>query len=159
MASNLIAAVDAVLSADATLVAILTGGIYDSRSLGASFINETDTPSAYGTLTGSNGLVQLKPCCVISPSSGPTSVGVCGRQEWLRIGVYEKSGYANTEAALDRIHTLLNDTSIRLDDGRAYEVEHIDTPFRAATDESIMTGSGKPASYEAARYRCTTVWA
>lgn len=159
MASNLIAAIDAVLSADATLVAILTGGVYDSRSLGAAFINETDTSAAYGTLANSGGLVQLKPCCVISPSSGPTTVGVCGRQEWVRIGVYEASGYANTEAALDRIHTLLNDTSIRLDDGRAYEVEHMDTPFRAATDDTIMTGTGGPASYEAARYRCTTVWA
>lgn len=158
MASNLLAAIDAVLTADATLVATLTGGIYDTRTLGASFINETDTPSAYETLASSGGLKQLKPCAVISPSSGPTTIDYCGRQEWVRIGVYEKSGYANTETALDRIHVLLNDTTIVLDDGRSYDVQHVDTPFRCQTDETIMTGSGKPASYEAARYVCTTVW-
>jgi hypothetical protein len=53
---------------------------------------------------------------------------------------------------------LLNDTTVAIDGGKDYEVEHIDTPFRAATDASVMTGTGKPASYEAARYRCTTVW-
>jgi len=161
MASDLVSSVEAVLEADATLVAILTGGIYTSRALGAAFINETDTPSAYGALAASGGVVQLRPCCVITPSSGPTSVGAagCGRQEWLRIGVYDKQGYVNTEAALDRIHTLLHDTNINLTDGRSYCVEHVDTPYRAATDDTIMTGTSYPASHEAARYVCTTSWA
>lgn len=159
MATSLLAAIEAVLEADATLVAILTGGVYNSRDLGAAFINETDTPAAFGTLASSGGLVQLKPCAVVSASSGPTPVDVCGRQEWVKIGVYDKSGYANTEAALDRIHALLNDTTVTLTNGANYEVEHIDTPFRTATDDTVMTGTGKPASYEAARYRCTTTWA
>lgn len=160
MAGNVLAAVEAVLEADATLMAILTGSVYTSRSLGTRFINETDTATAYETLAGSGGVKQLKPCCVITPSSGPTPIGAagCDRREWLRIGCYERTGYANTEAALDRIHALLHDTYISLDDGRTLHIEHVDTPWRAAEDDTVMTGTGSKASYEAARYAVVTSW-
>lgn len=160
MAADIQSAIEAVLEADGTLVAILTGGVYTSRSLGTRFLNETDTPSAYETLDDSGGLQQLLPCCVITPSTGPTPVGAagCSRREWVRIGCYEGEGYVNTEAALDRIHTLLHDTWVTLDSGERIHIEHVDTPWRAAEDDTVMTGTSYPASYEAARYTVVSSW-
>ena len=158
MAGDLTTALHDVLAADATLMALLTGGIYTTRTLGTRFISEAQTPSAYAA--GAGGIVRLKPCCVVTPSGGAMSMGAagCGRQEWVRIGVYDAEGYATTEAALDRVRALLHDTNVDLTDGRSYDVQHVDTPYRAAEDDSVVSGTGRAAAYEAARYVCTTVW-
>ena len=160
MAATVTQAIMAVLQADSTLAGIVTGGIYSVRANDKAPINEVDTPSAYAELAASGGLKQLLPCMVVSPSSGPDSVGACGtgRREWFRIGVYERTGYANCEAALDRVHTLLHDTEIVLTDNRNINVELVDTPFRGSSDPTIQTGDDRPASYEAARYTCVTCW-
>lgn len=160
MAATVTQALLATLQADATLAAILTGGIYTTRANENAPINETDTPSAYEELAASGGLKRLLPCMVISPFSGPNSEGATGmgRREWFRLGVYERDGYVNCESALDRVHTLLHGETIALDDGRQIDVELVDTPFRGQVDPTIETGDDRPASYEAARYTCVTAW-
>lgn len=149
-----------ILDGDATLSATLTGGVYYVRSDDKAPINEDDTAGAYEEVPGSNGVKRLLPCAVITPSNGPDPVNETGsdRIEWYRIGVYEREGYANCEAALDRIHTLLHHVWDDLDDGRGVRFEHVGTPFRGQTDDTIETGDDRPASYEAARYACVTSW-
>lgn len=160
MAATVTQALLAVLQADATLAAIVTGGIYSIRASDKAPINENDTPNAYAELASSGGVKQLLPCMVLSPSSGPNSEGAagCGRREWYRVGAYERSGYVNCEAALERVHVLLHDTAIALDDGRNVDVQLVDTPIRGDIDDTIETGDDRPASYEAARYTCVTAW-
>ena len=153
-----------VLQADATLTAIVaSANIYTSGSLGGSFINETDTEDAYETIADSGGVQRLKPCVVITRSTGPDpipegSTGY-GRAEWLNVGAYDRDDYADTQSMLERIHTLLHDTWQALTDGRSFHVEHVDTPTREETDDSIPTGTARQASYEMARYLCVTEWA
>ncbi len=152
------------LQADATLTAIVAAAnIYTSGSLGGSFINETDTPNAYETIASSGGVKRILPVVVITRSTGPDPVPAestgFGRAEWFYLGAYDRDDHTDTNAMLERIHAVLHDQWFALADGRSFHVEHIDTPTREQTDDTIATGTDRPASYEMARYLCVTEWA
>ena len=161
MATTAIETVRATLAADATLVAIATGGVYSMNGSGRAPINEIDTPSVYAT-DATSGIPIMLPCIVLSVTTeaviGPVGIG---RQEWLRVSAYDPAtGYGNTSAMLNRVHTLLHDTHIALTNGAWIHTDHVDTPYRVDVDETIETGycGRKGASMEASRYTMTTGW-
>ena len=161
MATTSIETVRDTLAADATLVAIATGGVYSMNGSGRAPVNETDTPTVYAT-DATSGIPIMRPCIVLSVTTeavvGPTGIG---RQEWLRVSAYDPAvGYANTSAMLARVHTLLHFQHLSLTSGNWIHLEHIDTPYRVDVDETIETGQGgrKGASMEASRYTMVTGW-
>lgn len=162
MATTAIETVRATLAADATLVAIATGGVVSMHGSGRAPINEEDTPDVY-VEDADSGVMVMRPCVVLSvtaePVIGPTGIG---RQEWLRVSAYDPAGgYANTQAMLVRIHNLLHYQHIALTNGNWIHLEHVDTPYRVDVDETIETGYGgrRGPSMEGARYTMVTGWA
>lgn len=158
MAANIPQAIEAVMEADATLMAILTGGVYTERGDGRAPVSPADTPSAYST-DATSGVIELKPCAVLRTEADvPDGPAWCGQRTTLRIGVYQKEGYTSTAAALARIHALLHNGFTTLDNGHNVHLFKLDTPIRESFDESIEGGEGRRAgvSYEAARYVCVT---
>lgn len=95
------------MDADATLLAILTGGVYAAGSLGLLGITRETTPSAFD----SNGY--LKPCALVRqrPLIPDLQVvdftaQVASAAQVTEIYVYEDSGYTNIDSALSRLYTL-----------------------------------------------------
>lgn len=100
--------IEAVLEADVTLMAILTGGVYTAGALGLGGINRQDTAVAF-----SNGYLQ--PCALVKQRSFvPDGVvvdhttGHASAARVIEIYVYEDAGYTNIDGALARIFTLLH---------------------------------------------------
>ena len=157
MATKVPQAVEAVLEADATLMAILTGGVYTERGDGRAPVSPADTPTAYST-DATSGVIEILPCAVIRTEADvPDGLTGHAQRTTLRIGVYERQGYASTGAALARIHTLLQNAFTTLDNGHNVHTFLLDR-IRESFDESIEGGEGRRAgvSYEAARYVCVT---
>lgn len=158
MAATIPQAIEALLEADATLMAILTGGVYTERGDGRAPVSPADTPTAYST-DSTSGVVELKPCCVIRTEAdvadGPAN---CGERKTVRIGMYQKEGYGSTSSALDRVRVLLDNGFAQLDGGRTVHLWYLDAPFRESFDDSIEGGEGRRegVSYEAARYVAVT---
>lgn len=104
-----VSAAKAVLEADATLVALATGGIYDYAETGPDGISRTATPSAFD----SNEIIRP---CILLKSRGATPDGALtdeGTQylsvrEPLEAWFYEDTGYSNIEAMRNRVYTLLH---------------------------------------------------
>lgn len=158
MATTIPQAIEAVLEADATLMATLTGGVYTERGDGRAPINPTDTAAAYSTDVTS-GVVELLPCCVIrTEASVPDGSGWHAQRVTLRIGVYQKEGYGSTQTALARIRALLHNGFTTLTNGHNVHIYWLDDIARESFDDSIEGGEGKRegVSYEAARYVCVT---
>lgn len=95
------------MDADAPLLAILTGGVYVSGSLGLLGITRETTPSAFDA----NGY--LKPCALVRqrPHIPDLQVvdftaQVASATQVVEIYVYEDSGYTNIDSALSRLYTL-----------------------------------------------------
>ncbi len=158
MATTIPQAVETVLEADATLMAILTGGVYTERGDGRAPVSPADTPTAY-TTDATSGVVELLPCAVIRTEAdvadGPAW---CGQRTTVRIGVYQKEGYASTGPALARIHALLHNGFTTLTNGHNVHMFWLDNIARESFDDSIEGGEGRRegVSYEAARYVCVT---
>lgn len=158
MATTIPQAVEAVLEADATLMAILTGGVYTERGDGRAPISPADTPTAY-TTDATSGVVELNPCAVLrveaDVADGPAW---CGQRTTLRVGVYQKEGYGSTGSALARISALLHNGFTTLTNGHNVHMFWLDNVIREGYDDSIEGGEGKRegVSYEAARYVCVT---
>lgn len=158
MSATIPGAVEAALEADATLMAILTGGVYTERGDGRAPVSPADTPTAYST-DATSGVKELLPCCVIrteaETADGPAW---CGQRTTVRVGVYQKEGYTSTAAALNRIRALLHNAFLTLDSGHNLHTYWLDNPFRESFDDSIEGGEGRRegVSYEAARYVCVT---
>src|SRR5574343_1355685 len=97
--ASLRGAVKALLAADATLAATLTGGVYDRRRL-----SRTLTPDAYDSTTG-----KLKPCAVVTISSEAAAERALAEYQteadYVVVYVYEPRGnhYAAIDTAKDRI--------------------------------------------------------
>jgi len=103
----------AVLEADATLVALATGGIYDYAETGPDGISRTGTPGAFD----SNEIVE--PCILLKsrggvPDGALTDEGTqyLSVREALEVWFYEDTGYSNIEAMRDRVYTLLHATQL-----------------------------------------------
>lgn len=115
MATYLRDAVKTLLEADDTLMAILTGGIYDRGE-----ISRTETPDAWDADRGT-----LKPCAVLTMGTvSPRAPFDDAATAFLQIYFYEKSGYDNIEDAMDRVYTLLHIQQVTIDPGFVYEIRH-----------------------------------
>jgi hypothetical protein len=117
--ATLRSAVKALLAADTTLMAILTGGLYDRRG-----ISRQSTPAAYGA-TG-----QIEPCAVITLSSdsrlGPAEMAT--EEDFFNVYLYEAEGnhYAAIDPAKDRIKLLLDRQTVTVTTGNVIEVRYAD---------------------------------
>lgn len=90
------------MEADATLMAILTGGVYTSSEAGRDGITRTDTPDAFDTYLLPCALVKqrgLIPDGVVSDTIEQLASTVQVVEIWL----YEDSGYANIDLALAQL--------------------------------------------------------
>jgi hypothetical protein len=155
MAADVAGAIFAVLQGDAALAALATGGGYHIDKIGSggpdkSPINPEDTPTAY-SLT--NGIAFLKPCYTVR-TQGRNSQGLAQFAVTVEVRVYERQGYQNTRAMLDRIYRLLDAGrgTVVSSGGKGYVVTH-STDLTGMMDDSVISGGGKRgASLEAATY-------
>lgn len=107
--SSTLSSAKTILEADATLVALATGGIYDWNETGRMGINRNNanTSAAY-----SNGVIQ--PCILLKlRTSVPfgeiadDAAQVTGARDMLEVWGYQDSGYTTIDSMLDRVYTLL----------------------------------------------------
>jgi hypothetical protein len=103
-----------VLDDDATLGALLTGGVYDAGEL-----TRQDTPSAFDSNK------EILPCALMQVESevpfGPFDTS---SREFVVIRFYQRRGYATIDAALARVFDLLNRQ--RVEDEGVWEIRHVD---------------------------------
>jgi len=104
-----LSAAKAILEADATLLAIATGGVWDFDETGRLGLSRTLTPAAFDA----NGLV--KPCVLLKlRSSTPDHVlqddagQYSSLVEMLEVWFYEDTGYAHIETMRERVYALLH---------------------------------------------------
>ena len=123
--ATLRSAVVAVLEGDATLLATLTGGIYDRRG-----INRTLTPDAYDMTT-----LALKPCAVVTTGTSlQTDAGgerdsTPFEQQFFQVWLYEEEGnaYAAIDVAADRVKALLHDQTVTVTTGGVHHIKFADS--------------------------------
>lgn len=117
--STLRQAVISLLENDATLMAILTGGVYDRRE-----ISRTLTPAAYSVVGA------LKPCAVVTlevtTPLGPAEFDF--ETVYFQVWLYEEAGnhYAAIDPARDRVRALLHRQSVTITNGCVHEIRHAD---------------------------------
>lgn len=103
-------AITAVLSEDATLLATLTGGVFNSDDFEMHEGAGADIPR------DSTGFV--KPFAILrfreAVAVGPVSINA--KTQTLEIYVYQDAGYDKIQTAFNRIYTLLQDQYITSDD-------------------------------------------
>lgn len=121
MTTTLRQAVISLLEADATLMAILTGGVYDRREISRAL-----TPAAYSATTGA-----LKPCAVvtISTTTPETIPDRPFEQVVFQVWLYEEPGnhYAAIGPAADRVRALLHTKTVAITGtGAVHEIRHAD---------------------------------
>lgn len=158
------------LAADATFMAILTGGLYlvdepDHASVGAGAqqhpINPESadnggTPGAYETVSGGS-VKRLKPCGLITTSTETTSQSGEGRQTFVHLYLYDRIGYARTRAARQRARVLLHNQRV-LVGTKGVELYH-ENDLTNSADDSLVGGDGKrPCSMERSAYRGVGRW-
>lgn len=95
------------MDADATLMAILTGGVFVSGSLGPLGIARNTAPTAF------DGNGYLEPCALVRQRAQIADLQVVDQiaqaasaTQVVEIYVYEDSGYTNIDSALSRLFTL-----------------------------------------------------
>lgn len=95
------------MTGDTALMAILTGGVYQSGVVGEDGITRGATPAAFDT----NGW--LEPCCLLKQRGRvPTSevvdylAQVVSTNQVVEVWLYEDSGYTNIDAAVNRLYAL-----------------------------------------------------
>lgn len=108
------AAVADILRGDVTLMALLTGGVYDTAQIDPSMAAPTPF-DAYGRVRPS-ALVRNE----VAVAAGPR-----GRAEraYVLVFFYDAAGYETINAALDRTKALLHERRLG---GNAYAVRHVD---------------------------------
>jgi len=97
-----------ILHADATLLALATGGVWSFEQTGEKGINRTLTPSAFDSF----GLV--KPCVLVSARAANPGYNVqdddgqyTDVRQVVECYLIQDSGYATIESMANRIYTLL----------------------------------------------------
>lgn len=110
-------AVATLLSADATLLALLTGGIHG----GADEISRQETPTAFDA----NG--ELRPCLLIKDSTlTPDASTIPGAaRHVLRLFYYQPAGVATIAAARARVYALLHRQRVTVSGVRVIELDHL----------------------------------
>lgn len=107
-----LASAKTLLEADATLLALATGGIWDWDETGRMGINRTNTPAAFV-----NGIIQ--PCLLVKLASSvpfgeiaDDAAKLVSVREMLEVWAYQDAGYATIKSMLDRVYTLLQGTQL-----------------------------------------------
>lgn len=116
-------AVVALLAADVTLMATLTGGVYDRRMIGRS----KDNPPY-----DSRG--SLEPCAVVTTGTslqahpGGEREGRPFEQQFFQVWLYEEEGnaYAAIDIAADRLKALLYGQTVSVSPGGVHHIRFAD---------------------------------
>ena len=104
-----------ILTADATLMALLTGGVHT----GMQEISRQDTPSAF------DANMEILPCALIKIGTEiPRGPYMRSTQTVIHIYFYQRTGNATIESAMDRTYDLLHDTRIG---ARTFAILHDNT--------------------------------
>jgi hypothetical protein len=105
--STALAAAKTILEADATLLALATGGVYDYDETGRMGINRTNTTAAF-----SSGIIQ--PCILLKLRTSVPFGDIAddaaqkvGARDMLEVWAYQDNGYSTIKSMLDRVYTLL----------------------------------------------------
>lgn len=107
------------LSGDATLMAILLGGIHTT-----SEISRQGTPTAFDSTTK-----ELLPCGLVKLSTSVPSGGLPNTERLtVRIWLYQRTGFDSIEPAARRIYALLHKVRLAPSDGAVgvWEILHAD---------------------------------
>lgn len=114
----MIEAVYAFLIADATLMAILTGGLWNALTVGE--ISRQNTPGAF------NGGGEILPCGLIKDETiTPWGPNLNSARSYFVIYLYQNFSYAQIDLARKRIYTLLHRNKVVPTDGTGlYQILH-----------------------------------
>lgn len=135
-------AVVTALTGDATLLATLTGGVYDGRTV--QEISRQNTPSAY------DAWLDLKPCALVrGESQTPWGPLQHSTRLYVTVWLYQQSGYTAIEAARERIYDLLHRNQLSTTEG-IFDVRH-------ANDLTGLEVAELPAAMAVCRYYVTAV--
>ena len=114
--TTFIAAVRAALEVDATLIAIATGGIWDTEETGRDGL----TPDMIQDADS----VVIKPALFLKESTraefGEADATIKAERWFLEIYGYQHTGYATIAAMLDRVKTLLNRQQVQFTEPADY---------------------------------------
>ena len=122
---SLSADIKAILQADATLVAIVTGGIHDAVE-----IRQDLTPGAFDATTK-----EIKPCLLVRTGNEVSRVNkVYAVNTPLTLYFYQRSGFGSIDSALARVHTLLAGKHVA--GSRVWEIR-FNTEIARTTDEAL----------------------
>lgn len=126
------------LEADGSLMALLTGGVFDADDVfGREGIDSVNAPYEADEVT-------LKPFAAIRwGGSNPTGPSVIqAAMESVTIYVYQHQGYATIDAALSRIKALLNHQFVTADDR---QLAYFMTPQKGPefAEEALMWAPGR----------------
>lgn len=105
--SDTLANAKTLLEADATLLALATGGVWDWDETGRMGINRTNTSTAF-----TDG--KIKPCILLKLGSSvpfgdiaDDENKIVGARDRLEVWAYQDNGYNTINAMLARVYTLL----------------------------------------------------
>lgn len=123
----------AVLTTDAMLTGILTGGIYRAKE-----ISRQTTPAAYDANR------ELRPCALVrQETTTPWGPHDHSGRVYVTVWFYQRDGYAQIEAARARVYALLHRTNIV-----GWDVRHIN-------DLLDMADPALHVPMAMSRYQCT----
>lgn len=126
-----------VLQADATLAALLTGGVHEAE------ISRQTTPGAF------NEFAELKPCATVrAETMTPWGPHERSARLYVLVWFYQQTGYAEIAAARRRVYDLLHRQRFVATDERIYDVVHTDDLLE--TDEPALN-----VSMERSRFMAT----
>lgn len=109
-------AIKTLLENDATLMAILTGGLHT-----ATEISRQDTPGAFDASD------EILPCALLQfGSETPVAPYPHGATLYFSLMFYERSGYTNIEAARARAYLLLHRQKVTPATGACWGIRHAD---------------------------------
>ena len=110
-------AILATLQGDASLVGILTGGVYDGTEV--SDVSRQTTPPAYDDYS------ELKPCAIVKPETqAPAGPHPDGSRLFVTVWFYQQAGSAAIDLARIRAYHLLHRANLAGSDG-LWDVRHV----------------------------------
>lgn len=129
LGAGVIGALVAKLTGDATLMAVLTGGVHRAPE-----ISRQATPAAFDTYA------EIKPCALVKQeTTAPFGPHEKSARAFVRIHLYERAGYTSIEAARHRIFSLLDGARVAATSGEevgVWEIAHVGDVVDA-TDQAL----------------------
>lgn len=125
------------MTADAPLLALLTGGVYQVAELTPTM----DAPTPFDEVG------RMRPSALIRHEAS-SAVGPNARfdRQFAVVFFYDQSGYTAIDSALDRTRVILHEQRVG---GGTYELRHVDT-IRDQYDDALLAYMHR-ARYELAR--------